>query len=68
MRDPAQARQVFHEIKVMRRVNAIPNGNLMRFISAHEDVSATTGLPRLTIVTELYSGGEVRAHSYRGWG
>ena len=43
----------------MLKVNAIDNSNLMRFIAAHEDVSASTGLPRLTIVTPLYSGGEV---------
>jgi len=59
LRDPVQARQVFHEIRVMQRVNAIPCPNLMRFLAAHEDVALTTGLPRFTIVTELYSGGEL---------
>jgi calcium-dependent protein kinase len=47
------------EIKVMKKVNSITNPNLMRFVAAHEDIAATTGLPRLTIVTPLYAGGEL---------
>jgi serine/threonine protein kinase len=48
------------EIEVLQKVQALSNPNVLSFVAAHEDVSATTGLPRLTIVTELCTGGEVR--------
>jgi len=44
---------------VLQKVQALSNPNVLSFVAAHEDVSATTGLPRLTIVTELCTGGEV---------
>jgi calcium-dependent protein kinase len=54
-----QSRQVFQEIEILRNVQALKNDNILHFVAAHEDVSATTGLPRLTIVTSLCDGGEL---------
>lgn len=59
MKDPAAAQAVFAEIRILKKVNAVDNKSLMRFFAAHEDMSATTGLPRLTIVTSLCLGGEL---------
>jgi hypothetical protein len=60
LKDAATTKAVLFEIQVLQRVGAMENNNLLRFVAAHEDVSSTTALPRLTIATELCSGGEVR--------
>ena len=57
--DPRQQRVILDECATMAKVNAIGNGNLLRFIAAHEDFSTTTQSTRLTIVSELCSGGEL---------
>jgi len=59
MHDAKQARQLFHEIEVLKRVRNLKNPNLLRFHACHEDVSSSTGLPRLSIVTDMCSGGEL---------
>ncbi len=48
-----------HEVLVLKRVGQLRHGNVLKFISAHEDISPTTGMPRLTIVTEICAGGEL---------
>jgi calcium/calmodulin-dependent protein kinase I len=56
---PATRKAALHEVLVLKRVNQLRNPNLLHFVAAHEDVSSTTGLPRLTFVTDLCNGGEL---------
>jgi len=56
---PSQRLAALHEVMVLKKVGTLKHPNILNFVSAHEDISPTTGLPRLTIVTELCSGGEL---------
>lgn len=47
-------------------MQALGNPNILEYVATHLDFNATMGLPRLTIVTELCSGGEVRSSHVSG--
>jgi serine/threonine protein kinase len=50
---------IMEEVGTMLRLNRLSSRNLLRFVAAHEDFSTTTQCNRLTIVSELCSGGEL---------
>lgn len=47
------------EVDILKHVQSLSNPNILEYVATHLDYNATMGLPRLTIVTELCSGGEV---------
>ena len=50
---------IMREIAVLKRVLALRDPSLLHLVAAHEDVNPSSGLPRLAIVSQLCSGGEL---------
>jgi hypothetical protein len=48
----------WQEVRVLKQVNKVPSRHLLRLLAAFED--EVDGGLRLTIVTELYTGQDVR--------